>query len=235
MTLMRPGSGPLADPAVAGTPTPAGLSGPLAGSEVVSPSEVTRLAGRTKGLIAEGLVEEAHQSFGDLVALEQRRASRLAYWYLRNAADADDAVQDAFVRAFMHLDSYREDLPFEVWFTRILVNGCFDRRKMQRRRDRWMVSGFDTEVAEVVRRTPREGPPSPEHRVIAAERRQRLSRAIDELPDRQRTVLLMCHHEGRTTREVGTITGLSEATVRVHLHRAIRRLRKLLEDVRDTR
>jgi len=213
-------------------PPPAPVS---VGTGVVSPSEVTRLAGQAKSLIAEGRHEEAHQAFGDLVGLEQRRASRLAYWYLRNAADADDAVQDAFVRAFMHLDSYRHDLPFEVWFTRILVNGCLDRRKMQRRRDRWIVSGVDAEVAEVVGRPPRGGQPSPEHGLLAAEQRERLSAAIDELPDRQRTVLLMCHHDGRSTREVGAITGLSEATVRVHLHRAMRRLRRLLEEVHDTR
>ena len=46
-----------------------------------------------------------------------------------NAADADEAVQDAFVKVFAHMTSYRDDLPFEVWFTRILINGCLDRRK----------------------------------------------------------------------------------------------------------
>ena len=53
------------------------------------------------------------------------------------AAEADEAVQDAFVKAYAHLDSFREELPFEVWFTRILINGCLDRIKARTRRARW--------------------------------------------------------------------------------------------------
>ena len=63
--------------------------------------------------------------------------SRIAYQYLRDAADADEAVQDAFVKVFTHIGSYREAWPFEVWFTRILINGCLDRRKARARRERW--------------------------------------------------------------------------------------------------
>ena len=64
--------------------------------------------------------------------------SRIAFHYLRDAADADEAVQDAFVKAYMHFGSFREELPFEVWFTRILINGCLDRLKARRRRERWI-------------------------------------------------------------------------------------------------
>ena len=73
--------------------------------------------------------------------MHQRRASRIAYQYLRDAAEADEAVQDAFVKVFSHIASYREAWPFEVWFTRILINGCLDRRKARARRDRWFVGG----------------------------------------------------------------------------------------------
>ena len=70
----------------------------------------------------------------------QRRASRIAFHYLRDGAEADEAVQDAFVKAYSHLASFREELPFEVWFTRILINGCLDRIKARTRRERWLVS-----------------------------------------------------------------------------------------------
>ena len=66
------------------------------------------------------------------MARHQRRASRIAFHYLRDAAEADEAVQDAFVKAYSHLASFREALPFEVWFTRILINGCLDRIKARR-------------------------------------------------------------------------------------------------------
>ena len=84
------------------------------------------------------------QRFEGLVVAHQRRALRIAFQYLRDAAEADEAVQDAFVKVFSHIGSYREAWPFEVWFTRILINGCLDRRKARVRRDRWIVPADDT-------------------------------------------------------------------------------------------
>src|SRR3712207_4128742 len=95
------------------------------------------VAGEVKALVLAGDRDAARERFGALVASQQRRAVRLAYQYLRDAHDADEAVQDAFVKVFTHITTYREDLPFEVWFTRILVNGCLDMRKSRARRLRW--------------------------------------------------------------------------------------------------
>src|SRR3990172_1020765 len=66
----------------------------------------------------------------------------------RDVAEADEAVQDAFVKVFTHISSYRETWPFEVWFTRILINGCLDRRKARIRRDRWFVPTHETGSAD---------------------------------------------------------------------------------------
>ena len=95
------------------------------------------LAAEVKALVVSDQREAARERFGALVASQQRRAVRLAYQYLRDTHDADEAVQDAFVKVFTHITSYREDLPFEVWFTRILINGCLDRLKARRRRERY--------------------------------------------------------------------------------------------------
>src|SRR5436190_10893744 len=103
-------------------------------------AEDSRLAVDIRGLVERGEMELARERFGELVGLHQRRASRIAFQYLRDAADADEAVQDAFVKVFTHINSYREAWPFEVWFTRILINGCLDRRKSRARRDRWFVA-----------------------------------------------------------------------------------------------
>src|SRR5213593_1767751 len=103
----------------------------------------SRLAIEIRGLVERGAMDEARERFGELVAAHQRRALRIAFQYLRDAAEADEAVQDAFVKVFSHISSYREAWPFEVWFTRILINGCLDRRKARVRRDRWIVSSDD--------------------------------------------------------------------------------------------
>ena len=93
---------------------------PLSLPDLPRPDEDSRLAAGVKALVRDGQLAAARDRFGELVGRQQRRASRIAYHFLRDAADADEAVQDAFVKVFSHIESFREDLPFEVWFTRIL-------------------------------------------------------------------------------------------------------------------
>jgi RNA polymerase sigma-70 factor, ECF subfamily len=185
-------------------------------------------ASAVKAMQAEGRFAEARERYAELVGRHQRRAVRIALHYMRDAAEADEAVQDAFVKVFSHLTSYREAWPFEVWFTRILINGCLDRRKARARRERWFVPGeiSSADEARVSVAAPRDA--SPEGRLLARERRARIAAAIDRLDGRQRTVFMLCHYGDCTPREVSAITGLNESTVRVHLFRAARKLRGLL-------
>src|SRR5262245_17416073 len=216
-------TGPPAPPAPAGR---RGHAAPL--------SEDSLLAVEIRGLVERGQMDEARERFSELVTLHQRRASRIAYQYLRDASEADEAVQDAFVKVFSHIGSYREAWPFEVWFTRILINGCLDRRKARVRRDRWLVSADDTShhSATIHDRSAfgsgSAGASDPEARLLARERRARMTAAIDRLEGRQRTVFMLCHYGDCTPREVGAMIGLNESTVRVHLFRAARKLRALL-------
>ena len=188
-------------------------------------------ASAVKAMQAEGRHAEARERYAELVARHQRRAARIAFHYLRDGAESDEAVQDAFVKAYSHLSTFREELPFEVWFTRILINGCLDRIKARTRRERWMVSMPESAPGErgFAERTAAHGP-SPEDLVLARERRQKLAAALARLPDRQRSVFMLSHYEGCTSREVSAITGLNESTVRVHLFRAIRKLRGMLTE-----
>ncbi len=187
----------------------------------------SRLAVEIRGLVERGAHDEARDRFGDLVIMHQKRALRIAYQYLRDAAEADEAVQDAFVKVFTHIGSYREAWPFEVWFTRILINGCLDRRKSQSRRDRWMVGG-ELSQADEARASTTARTSDPERRLLSRERRERVAAAVDQLDGRQRTIFMLCHYGDCTPREVSAMTGLNESTVRVHLFRAARKLRGLL-------
>jgi RNA polymerase sigma-70 factor (ECF subfamily) len=197
-----------------------------AGKPAIS-REQPELAAEIHLLVTAGRWNDARERYGDLVAQHQRRASRLAYYYLRDAAEADEAVQDAFVKAFSHFASYDRTRPFEIWFTRILVNACLDRVKARKRRLRWQVGLGDQSDERLVPEQPTASD-SPEAALLQQERAQRLMAAIRELPNRQRTVVVLSHLDGRTTREVSEATGLSESTVRVHLFRGLRRLRSLM-------
>jgi len=197
---------------------------------VPAPPSDLDLAATVKACLADGDAVRARERYGDLVRRHQRKATRIALYYLRDAAEADEAVQDAFVKAYVHLSTFEYGRSFEVWFTRILVNSCLDRVKSRARRARWMVAAEDLGDANPMDRaaTPRHW--SPEARSLEQERGARLMDAIGRLPERQRLVVVLSQLEGATTREVSEMTGLRETTIRVHLFRALRRLRSLLAD-----
>jgi len=190
-------------------------------------SKDSALAAEIKALVVAGKRDVARERFSGLVTLQQRRAARIAYHYLRDVHDADEAVQDAFAKVFTHIAGYREELPFEVWFTRILVNRCLDLRKARSRRLRWVLPAMTAD--ETAPREPVTPEAGPEDRLLASERGRQIAAAVAQLPARQRTVFALCQLAGQSTGEVSQALGLSESTVRVHLFRAIRKLRGLLD------
>jgi RNA polymerase sigma-70 factor (ECF subfamily) len=189
------------------------------------------LAGRVQDAMARGDRASACDAFETIVGRLQRRAVRVAFWYMRDAADAEDAVQDAFLKAFERIESYHVGQPFETWFLRVLVNGCLDRLKARTRRGRWLLPSGAMEPEHF------QAPaslPDPEATLLSSEQRRELAEAISQLPARQRTVLVLSKLEGLSGPEIGALTGLSESTVRVHLFRALRRIRGVLEEAAGT-
>jgi RNA polymerase sigma-70 factor (ECF subfamily) len=191
------------------------------------PSPASVLAAEIKALVERGERDAARDRFGALVALLQRRAVRIAFQYLRDAADADEAVQDAFIKVFLHIEQYRNDLPFDVWFTRILVNAALDRLKARARQQRWISHSTDEDEGRPVEQVPGDEA-SNERRMLAKERWNQVTQAVAGLPDRQRLVFTLCHLDEQSPAEISAATGMSQATVRVHLFRALRKLRGVL-------
>ena len=192
------------------------------------------LAGQVQDLLADGHDHAARDVFAQIVTRQQRRASRIAWHYLRDVAEADEAVQDAFVKAYTHIKSFQRNLSFEVWLTRILINGCLDRQKTRTRRSRWMLPVADAgrRDQDAIDHATRPSDRSPEAQLMAREWREHLVAAVQKLPNRQRLVFMLCHYSDHSTRDVAEMTGLNESTVRVHLFRAIRKLRTAMEGQR---
>ncbi len=203
------------------------LAAPPRPADGAHPSPASILAGEIKVLVERGDRDAARDRFGALVALLQRRAVRIAFQYLRDASDADEAVQDAFVKVFLHIEQYRSELPFDVWFTRILVNASLDRLKARVRQQRWISHSIDEDDGRPVEQVAG-GEASNERRLLAKERWAQVTEAVGGLPDRQRLVFTLCHLDERTPAEISAATGMSQATVRVHLFRALRKLRAVL-------
>ena len=194
-------------------------------SDIAPPSDAAAVAAEVKALLGAGRRDEAADRFGVLVGLWQRRAVRLAFHYLGNAADADEAVQDAFVKLFAHMTTYRADLSFDAWFSRILVNTCLDHLKARRRVPAWAATSHES-AADLVP----SGEPSAERRLLARAKWRELSVAVGQLPQRQRDVFLLTHLDQQAPHTIAHVLGMNAATVRVHLFRALRKLRTILGD-----
>ncbi|MDA1093780.1 MAG: sigma-70 family RNA polymerase sigma factor [Acidobacteria bacterium] len=204
------------------------LAGPVSRpADGKHPSPASVVAAEIKSLVESGEHDAARERFGSLVTLLQRRALRIAFQYLRDAADADEAVQDAFLKVFQHIEQYRPELPFDVWFTRILVNATLDRLKARGRQQRWISYSADEDDSRPVEQKPSHEA-SHERRLLATERWEQVAAAVARLPDRQRLVFTLCHLDEQTPAEISAATGMSQATVRVHLFRALRKLRGAL-------
>ena len=161
------------------------------------------------------------QAFERLVRCYQQHAIGVAYQMLGDWEDARDAAQDAFIKAYQAINSFDVSrCKFSTWLYRILINTCID---YHRRRDA---------VTEAIGITPFSGfyqePPAPDHDIEASEHRAILKQALDRLSDRHRAVVTLRDLQGLSCREIGEIMACSEATVRVHLFHARRKLKKIL-------
>jgi RNA polymerase sigma-70 factor (ECF subfamily) len=167
-------------------------------------------------------------AFDVLVARYQGRAYRLAWSFLRNVEDARDVSQEAFLRVYRTADSFRGDARFSTWFYRILVNLCLDHR----RRGRWWLRRVPNDEGSgdgepVLERQP--APTVDPGDVIGREQLMaRMWAAVDRLSPQQRAVVLLHVQEELPTSQIAAVLDCSEATVRVHLHRAVGTLRRIM-------
>lgn len=192
-----------------------------------STDEATAVAVALRTFVAAGRTPEAHQALERLMVTCQRRALRLAYHYLRDAADADEVVQDAFVKAFHHIDQFDPARPFTQWFLRIVVNAALDRTRMRRRHVDGRAWAHDDAEAQAIDAVA-SGEADAERQLLAAERWAAVRNTVEALPDRQRLVFTLSQIDGQSPSDIAHATGMSAATVRVHLFRALRRVRATL-------
>jgi RNA polymerase sigma-70 factor (ECF subfamily) len=158
-----------------------------------------------------------------------QRLFRVARSILREDADAEDALQDAYVQAYRKLDEFRGHSELSTWLTRIVINQALMRMR-SRRRDRVVVPFGDTrDAAARALEVADESAESPSEAAQRGEIRRVLERRIDELPDAFRTVFVMREVEDMTARETADALGIPEATVRTRLFRARALLREALD------
>src|SRR5882724_467613 len=160
--------------------------------------------------------------FEALVLPHLDSAFNLARWLTRDDQEAEEIVQEAFVRALRFFAGYRGG-DVRAWLLTIVRNTCYDR--MRRERPGGLTTEFDEEVHGVDR-----DEPGPEAAMLIAESAQAVSRALDELPLEFREALVLREIEGLSYKEIAEVTGLPIGTVMSRLARARRRMQVRLAD-----
>ena len=169
---------------------------------------------------------------GDAVAFEplvekyRQRVWRLAYQVLHDREEAWDVAQEAFVRAFHSLPSFRGQSAFYTWLFRITVNVATDRHRQRGAQARAFGPERVTEE-EWARSTPDPGR-GPDQEAARAEQRERIRRALDALPPKARTIIMLSDVEGLSYREIAEVLNCPIGTVMSRLHNARKRLQGLL-------
>jgi RNA polymerase sigma-70 factor (ECF subfamily) len=138
---------------------------------------------------------------------------RVSFSVLRNAADAEDAVQEAFLRVLRHRDTLDEVRDRRVWLIRIVWNIVLDRKRRAKTRPE------TDDVAELARVLPAEGL-SAEDRAAAAQHHAQVLACVETLPAKEREVLMLSAFEELTSVEIAQVLGITESSVRSRLFRA---------------
>jgi len=154
---------------------------------------------------------------------------RAARAIVRNEAEVEDVLQQAYLNAFAHLEQFEARSQLSTWLTRIVINeACARRRRSQR---------IPASISEAHRVAPSStlddmasGLPSPEHQAYAGELQRVLEEAVDALPEPYRVVFMLRDVEGMSTSETGTVLELGAEAVKTRLHRARAMLRRVVAE-----
>jgi RNA polymerase sigma-70 factor (ECF subfamily) len=181
------------------------------------------------------LVAEAkagsYAAFDELVNRYEKKIYRLGLNLMGTPEDAEDVLQEAFLKAFVHLPDFREDSRFYTWLVRIAVNEGL--MKLRKRRSDKSVPIEDTvdEEGDVLPREFADWKPNPEEQYAQAEIEEILRQAAQALSPAFRTVFLLRDVEGLSTQETADVVGVSEGAVKARLFRARLQLREELSKV----
>ena len=170
-------------------------------------------------VIIQRVLEGDVEAFARLVDLHYPRCARIAVRILGNREDAEEAIQDAFLRAFKALGDYEDRERFSAWLTRILVNQCRTVLARTKRRDALFAELDPRRLDFVVATEPDEG--------TWAE----LESVLGQLPAEQREAIVLKYADDLTYEEMSRITGAGESALKMRVQRAFARLRALLQEV----
>ncbi len=164
-------------------------------------------------------------AFRLLVERHSQPIFRVAYRMTGNEHDADDVVQETFLRAYRQIDKFEERANFGTWVHRIAVNCALDLLRSRGRLDRHY--GGDPEEAEMTGAVSTD--PQQDRLLLSAELREQVAAAMERLSGNERTAFVLRHFEGMPVEEIGKTLGIQVNAAKHTIFRAVRKLRQSLE------
>ena len=188
---------------------------------------------RTEALLIADLCEGDETALAPLIEKYKRMVYRLAMQITKNHADAEDVMQETFLKVYCSIRTFRKDAAFETWVYRIAVNEALNFvKRRERRQERTIETTAEAEFEMDMRyRATRAS--DPHVHAEKAELRRYVTEAVNSLPLKHRTVVILHEFEGLTHAEIASILNCSEGTVRSRLHYARKKLRTLLKPYVD--
>jgi RNA polymerase sigma-70 factor, ECF subfamily len=198
---------------------------------------VTPMINSDDKALERALIERCKQgditAFNELVLQFEKRVFNFAYRMSGNYDDACDVSQEAFIRVFNSINTFRGEANFTTWLYRIVTNVYLDERKKQKSHLHTSLEDYiDLEENSVTRQV-EDGRPTPGAVVEQAERDAILAKAIQELPEYQRAMVILYHTQNRSYEEIAEILKLPIGTVKSRLNRARLALKEKLEPLKE--
>ncbi len=165
------------------------------------------------------LLEEQHD----------RAVFRLAFRMTGNEEDAEDVVQETFLRAYRQLDKYEARSSFSTWLYRIASNYSLDLIRMRKRHEQKRERG-NAEERDILQTIPVNSP-GPDRIVYSSQVQERVNEALNELSAQERTAFVLRHFEGMSIEEIGESLGTGTNATKHSIFRAVQKLRRSLEPV----
>lgn len=183
----------------------------------------------------EELVERIKQgdekAFEILMTKHKRRVFMIAFHSTKNYEDAEDITQEVFFRAYRSIPSWEPRANFSTWLYKVTTNLCIDYHRARVRR---RMESVDDEESKLPDLRAEDLASDPEKVTEENEIRRIINKAIEEnLSGRQRDAFILYHYGGLQVKEVAEVLGVAEGTVKMHLFRAMTKLRKALKPLRD--